>query len=399
MMRTPTPMSLTDPLDVSAPPHLRGGDSYTQMTLTTLAVALLAGATGVALFGQVAAVPMVISMTAAVTAEWLYSVLTRRRITPSYDHAALMGLLMALTLPVGRWDGEAFRRLDGSAAALGGMVAVLVGKGLMGGMGNYLWQPALVGRVAAEVFYSRELHPDRWVVLGYRHLMSRIPHPVEVGDYLGWRGTLPPDGANAWVLRRPVEWLRQLADGPLPVGGENPLTVLLRDGLPPWEDTLLGGVGGGIGETCSIALIVGGVYLIYRGYVRWRQPACVLLGAAMAAAILPVRIGPEASLAWMPGFVWDQGLPVGAVYVLYHLTGGELLLGAFLLSTDTVSSPRTPRGQTIFGLCIGVLTILLRLYGTADGACYWAILIMNTFSGAIDRRTRRRVMGTQGLAP
>jgi electron transport complex protein RnfD len=305
-----------------------------------------------------------------------------------------MGLLVGLTLPVGRFDGSGFYPLSWVVPLSAGMVAIVVGKGLMGGMGNYLWHPALVGRAAAELLYAEQMRPVLWVLLGRDHLFTSVPRPVETDGYIGWGISHLPDGANAWALIRPVEWLRRVGEGGLAVSDENALTVLIRDHLPPLKDALLGRVPGGIGETCVIALVVGGLYLIYRGYVHWFLPISLLAGAAAAAAVLPIRIGPEATFRWLPGLVTDGGLTVGAIYVLYHLTSGELMLGAFFFATDMVSSPRTARGQVMFGAGIGVLTIALRLYGPIPGSCYWAILIMNTLVGLIDRRTKRRVMGT-----
>ncbi len=380
-------------LEIRPAPHLGGGDSFAQMTRSMLIVVGLAGLAGVAVFGLMAAIWLAVAVGTAVVAEWAYVQLTGGRVTATYDHAALMGLLLGLTLPVGWVDDAGFHPLGWAVPLIGALVAIVVGKGLMGGMGNYLWHPALVGRAATELLYDQQMHPERWVVLGRNHLFAAVPKPVESIEYAGWRISQLPADANAWVLRRPVEWLRQLADG-LPAGDESPLTVLIRDHLPPWEDLLLGGVGGGIGETCTIALIVGGLYLVYRGYVRWYQPMSVIVAAAVAAAVLPIRIGPAASFDWLPGLQTDAGLPIGAIYVLYHLTGGELMLAALLFATDTVASPCTARGQVIFGAAIGVLAIALRLYGPMPGSCYWAILIMNTFVGLIDRRTKRRVMGT-----
>ncbi|MBN1343567.1 MAG: RnfABCDGE type electron transport complex subunit D [Phycisphaerae bacterium] len=380
-------------LDVGSPPHLLGGDTYAQITRTRLALAALVGLGGVALFGLLAAVWLAIGVAAAVAAEWGYVRLTGGRITPTYTHAALMGMLVGLALPVGRFDSAGFHLLAWIVPLIAGIVAIVVGKGLMGGMGNYMWHPALVGRAAVELLYQEDMHPKQWVVLARDHLFATVPKPVDPAEYAGWHATTLPAEFNAWAMRRPVEQLRDLADG-LPTGRENPLTVLMRDHLPPWEDTLLGGIGGGIGETCAILVIIAGLYLIYRGYVRWFQPLSVLLAAALAAAILPIRIAPDAGFDWMPGFHTDCGLHVGMIYVLYHLSSGELLLGAFFFATDMVASPRTARGQIIFGIGIGALTVALRLYGPVPGSCYWAILIMNTFIGEIDRRTKRRVMGT-----
>lgn len=381
-------------LEVGSAPHLRGGETYRQVTRTMLATALLVGAAGVALYGVPAARCLAISLMSAVVGEWVYVRLTHGYVTPSYTHAALIGLLAGLTLPVGSYEATGFHPTTWQVPLVTGLVGVVVGKGLMGGMGNYLWHPALVGRAAAELLYTDVVHPAKWVVLSPRHLFAWSVRPVPAEADIGWRASKPADAANALALDRPIEQLRQFAEGGVSAGAEHPLLVLIRDRLPPWEDTLLGGIGGGIGEPCSVLLIVCGVYLIYRGHLRWHMPVAAILAAALAAAILPVRTEAGAEMSWLPGFEVPDGLPAGVIYVMYHLTSGELLFGVFFFASDMVASPRTVRGQLLFGAGIGALTIAMRLYGPIPGACYWSILFMNTFIGALDLHTKRRVMGT-----
>jgi len=118
----------------------------------------------------------------------------------------------------------------------------------------------------------------------------------------------------------------------------------------------------------------------------------VLVSAFVAASILPIESG--GNYVWFPVFAVEGGRAVGLAYVLYHLTAGQLMLGAFLLAGDVVSSPMRAHGQVVYGIGIGVLTIFMRLYGVLECECYWAILIMNVFVGTIDRFTSRRVLGT-----
>ena len=169
----------------------------------------------------------------------------------------------------------------------------------------------------------------------------------------------------------------------------------MRDELPPWPDTLFGAVPGGIGETSSLALIVVGFFLIYRGYLKWQLPVAVLASAFVAASILPVETGGD--FVWFPVFAAEQGRAVGLAYVLYHMTSGQLMIGAFLLAGDVVSSPMRAQGHVIYGIGVGVLIIFMRMYGVLECECYWAILIMNTMVGTIDRFTSRRILGTEAV--
>lgn len=379
-------------LHLAPAPHLVGGDSFSQITRTMLATALLVGVAGVALFGLGAIRILFVATVTAVMAEWVFVRVSGGRVAGTYDHAALMGLLLGLTLPVGMVDVGGYHPLPWVVPLTASLAAIIVGKGLLGGFGNYLWHPALVGRVVAELLYPEYLNPKRWVVLSREHLFAVRPDPASTEGYLGWQLTDVPSGATAWALDRPVEILREASQAA--VGRDGVLLTLIRDRLPPWDDTLLGGTGGGLGETSALLLAVCGLYLVYRGYVRWFQPAGVIVGAIVAATVLPIPLGDERGLLWMPGFDLEAGLPVGLVYVLYHLTTGQLLFGTVFLVTDTVSSPRTGRGQVLFGLGVGALTIAMRLYIPVPGSCYWSILAMNTFVGLIDRYTLRRVMGT-----
>ena len=117
----------------------------------------------------------------------------------------------------------------------------------------------------------------------------------------------------------------------------------------------------------------------------------------MLAAILPVRVqlaDGTMTNSWWPGLAVWQGLPVGFVYVCYHLTAGEFLLVLLLLAPDPSSSPLTLRGHMWFGLIIGAVTILLRVFVGLPASAYWALLVANTLVPLINRATRRRIFGT-----
>ena len=168
----------------------------------------------------------------------------------------------------------------------------------------------------------------------------------------------------------------------------------MSPGTPPWRDTVLGAVPGGIGETSTLVLIIVGLYLIFKGYLRWQLPAVILVSAAIAASILPVEI--HGDYRWFPVLEVEQNRAVGLAYVLYHLTAGQLMIGAFLLAGDVTASPMRIHGQLVFAVGIGVLTVFMRLYGVLSGECYWSILIMNALVGTIDRWMKRPVLGLAG---
>jgi len=385
-------------LKVGSAPHLAPAISYTDSVWTYIAVACLPMGAGLIVYGLAAARVVGLSMVAAVLTQRLIGIAKRQPGRIEITHSAMMGLLLGLTLPAATpWY------IPVAAGAIG----VGVGKAAFGGIGHYFWHPAALGRIAVQVLFPEKLSPGLWAhgvnwpFLGRGHLLTGdLTRTCAAEHYIGWRETLLPSGCEAWLAPRPEQILRWLADGraELTGGGDRPLLAAIRDALPPWRDTVLGLTGGGIGEGCAVALLVAAIYLIYRHHLRWQIVVGVLAAAAATAAILPIRVAPtgsgDGSWLWLPVLAWPEGLPAGPIYVLYHLTCGDLMLVACLLAGETVTNPITPRGQIIFALALGALTVFLRMYALPVCAGYWALLAMNTIVPLIDRRTQPRALGT-----
>ncbi|HUW81268.1 MAG TPA: RnfABCDGE type electron transport complex subunit D [Phycisphaerae bacterium] len=385
-------------LHIGAAPHLVPAVSYTESIWTYIAMACLPLGAGLAVYGLAAARVVGLSMVAAVLTQRLIGAAKRQPGRTEITHSAMMGMLLGLTLPAATaWY----------IPIAAGAIAVAVGKVAFGGIGHYFWHPAALGRIAVQVLFPEKLSPDLWThgtnwpFLARGHLLTGDLSRTCVADhYVGWQNTPLPGGFDAWLAPRPEQILRWLADGRAePTGSaDHPLLAAIRDALPPWQDTVLGLTGGGIGEGCAIALMVAAIYLMYRHHLRWQIVVGVLTAAAAAAAVLPIRLAPEGSgdgsWLWLPVLAWPEGLPAGPIYVLYHLTCGDLMLVACLLAGETVTNPITPRGQIIFALALGALTVFLRMYALPVCAGYWALLAMNTVVPLIDRRTQPRVLGT-----
>ena len=229
--------------------------------------------------------------------------------------------------------------------------------------------------------------------------------------YRGFGLTVPAPGVEAWSTPRPVDRLigaysTSLAEG----GADRSLLSVFRDHLPPWSDTVWGVAGGGIGETCAVAILAGGLVLIVCRAARWQLPVGALGVVAVLAAVWPIRVdaglvnggaGPPglaqgaspASVLWFPILAVREGFPVGVATVLFHLTGGGLLAACFLIAPDPVSTPLSGKGHFLFGAGLGALTFFGRVTGFTPGAVYWAILAMNTVVPVIDQISRRRVRG------
>ncbi|MFO0974124.1 MAG: RnfABCDGE type electron transport complex subunit D [Phycisphaerae bacterium] len=278
-------------------------------------------------------------------------------------------------------------------------IAIIPATWLFGGRGHFLWHPAVVGRVIVQFMFAQQLAvgagaPPAPILARDRLLLGDIANaePVPLGHYQGWRHTALGPGADAILVERPATTLRRLAAGALPRADDAPLTAALRDCLPPWRDTVLGTVPGGIGESCTIALVVAALYLVYRGHLRWQLPLAGMLAAGLCAQRCQSGSAPAqpTSRAGCRRLIVENGESVGWLYVLYHLTSGQLLLGLVLLASDMPTCPMTSRGQALFGAGVGALTIAMRQFGVAEGECYWALLALNTVVPPLDRWTRRR---------
>ena len=367
-------------------PHRLAGRTNRDIIRAWFFAAGLVGVGGVIWFGPAALKVLLLSVVFAVAAEIAIGLATRRPAGDGLSKAALIGLLFGLTLPA---------TVPGEVVAFGSLVSILVGRMVFGGF----LHPALVGRVVVQFFFVSHLSLSGSLaaspVLARGHLLfGDITRSGGVVNFQGWDDTRAPSGRSAHLLERPVQSLRMFAEDGVATDGDLSYTPLLRDVLPPWKDTVLGAVPGGIGETSTLVLIIVGLYLIYRGYLRWQLPAVMLASAAIAASILPVEL--HGDYRWFPVLEVEQDRAVGLAYVLYHLTAGQLMIGAFLLAGDVTASPMRVHGQLVFAVGIGVLTIFMRLYGVLSGECYWSILIMNALVGTIDRWMKRSVLGLAG---
>lgn len=374
----PTRLLMPRLLRVEPAPHWHGFETTATATWTWIAAASLPAIAGVVVFGAGALAVLAVSIATALLAEKVLSAIISR---PASDagvsgraeaQTLLTGLLVALTLPPNAMNAGWYVPITAA------LIATLIGQTLLGGHGNHLWHPAAMARVTVELFFG-----------------ARFAQALAAG----------PSGGEAGGPFTTVGALVALAGGDprFTEPGRSPITVAIRDYLPPWGMTLFGAGGAspagsvieGVGTPIGgyvVMLIVAALILGWRGHIRGWCVLSSLAAAVVAAFVLPIQQGGR--LMWLPGGAFDEGLPVGIAYVLHHLTAGELLLVILLLAGDSVTSPLTSRGQRWFGAGVGALAIALRLYGLADTAGYWALLAMNTLVPLIDWRTRRRVYGT-----
>lgn len=258
--------------------------------------------------------------------------------------AVVTGMLLAFVLPPGIPLWIVF---------IGALVAIGIAKMPYGGVGNNLFNPALIGRA---------------------FLLASWP-----ASMTSW--TIPDKlGAGKFAL-----FTNYASDA---VTGATPLAIVKEGGFvydfakTPMADLFFGNIGGCIGETSVIAILIGAAYLFYKGQITWHIPIPYVL---TVFGLTFVHAGVK-SAAGTP--VFFQVLPA-----FFHILAGGLMLGAFFMATDMVTSPVTPRGRIIFGIGCGLIVYMIRLFGAyPEGVCY-SILVMNAFTPLIDRWTRPRIFG------
>ena len=322
----------TPRLVVTASPHLKDGDSTPRIMWNVVGSLVPVLAASVWYFG--------ISSLLVVGASTLGAVVTERLLGKPGSlrdgSAAITGLLLGLCLPAG---------MQMWMAALGGFFGIAFGKLVFGGLGQNVFNPALLGRAFLQAAF-----------------------PVAIT-------TWPKIGQGTWVLRGDNFALPFMQASSDAVTAATPLGLLKFEGkTTPVLDLLLGSTGGSAGETAAVAILLGGAYLAWRGYLNWRTPASIFATAAIFATILHA-VNPR--------------YPDAA----FMLFSGGLMLGAIYMATDMVTSPVTNRGRWVFGAGVGVLVVVIRIWGGLPEGMMYAILIMNALVPLINRVTQPRVFG------
>ena len=305
---------MSEQYTVSSSPHIREGASTRRIMADVLLALLPATAASVYFFGPRALAVVLVCIATAIGWEWASRRLMKRPDTIGDLSAAVTGLLLALNLPV---------TVPLWMAVVGTFLAIIVIKQLFGGIGPNFMNPALGARAILTVAYGQAM--TTWVAPGW-----------------------PAAGVDA-------------------VSAATPLGVLKEGGtLPGYADLFLGNVGGSLGETSALALLVGFAYLLVRRIVSWEIP--VLFCAT--TALLTWVIGPAGLFTGDP---------------LFHLLAGGLLLGAIFMATDYSTSPVSMKGKLIYAIGCGLLTAVFRLFTTMPEGVSFAILLMNSLTPLLDR--------------
>lgn len=333
---------------------------------------------------------------ATVVASAAVSIVVWRRIGPRgrtlhYSHTLWLALLVGLMLPAHLFALTAPSGGDPPwpILPLAGLMLVIV-LWLFGGLGGGRVHPVLVTYLLVVVCFGEALVPRR--VLTRDHVLG--------GD-LFHTGTSDSREVHneAWYQRRhnaadadyqepAAERLSRYTSGrEAPPRKWLPLQGLLRDGMPPLEDFVLGGQPGAIGTSSAIAVIIGGLFLLYRGVLDYRLPLLICLSAFAALLVLPI----PSVIADAPHWRWaalrqpDIGWAVAITFANYELMASPLIFTAFFLATSPSIRPMTRRGRTIYAILLGVSAAALQLYLSVSYGPYLALLIVSLLTPALDR--------------
>ncbi|MBE0434255.1 MAG: RnfABCDGE type electron transport complex subunit D [Methylomicrobium sp.] len=327
-------------LRISSSPHINKGVGVDVIMRNVVYALLPVSAFAVYAFGLNALLVIVTSLIACVLTEHLLNKFSNRPSTIADGSAVITGLLLGLTLPpiFPLW-----------MTFIGGVLAIALGKFVFGGLGYNAFNPALVGRAILQAAFPVAI--TTW-------------HPAFLAD----RFTRVSESVLTFPFAKPV------VDG---ISGATPLSAFKFDQVNTESaDLALGLVSGSIGETSSVLIALGGLYLIARKMMNWRIPVAILGSVYFLSGIL-YWINPE--IYPSPEFM---------------LFSGGLMLGAVFMATDMVGSPITPLGVVIYGIFIGLLVVVIRIWGGLPEGVMYAILLGNALSPHIDRLIRPKVYGT-----
>ena len=321
----------------SASPHIRDSETIPHIMWQVNLALLPAAVFAVWWFGLTALINMLTGIVFAVGAEYSWQKAMHKPVTAFDGSACITGLLLAMSMsPI----------LPPYMVAIGSVLAIIVAKQSMGGLGFNIFNPAHIGRAALMVSWPVAM--TTW---------------TKIQDF----SSLP--GVDVMTSATPLNILKQQ--------GYDALISTFGSQSGLYWSMFIGTRNGSLGETSTVLLLLGGLYLIWRGYINWVVPAAMILTVGL--------------LTWIFG---PAGLFTGDP--LFHMMAGGLILGAFFMATDMVTIPITITGQIIFAVGAGAITVLIRLAGGyPEGVCY-SLLLMNAVTPLIDRFVKSDIFGQEG---
>lgn len=326
-------------LIVSLSPHAHGTDSVERNMYGVIIALMPALIVSLVLFGIGSAIVCATSVLACVVFEWAIAkyILKSQRTTICDGSAILTGLLLGFNLP---------SNLPVWIIIIGALVAIGVGKMSFGGLGSNLFNPALVGRC--------------FLLVSFPAQMTSWPQAGQLTSYLDAETGATPLSVMKWAIK----------SGDASVLEQLPGSLSLMIGMP---DSCQAGAGS-LGEVCGLALLLGLAFMLWRKIITWHTPVSVLLTVFVLSGLLHLSNPAYAD-------------PIAVLF------SGGLMLGAIFMATDYVTSPMCGRGQIVYGVGIGLLTVIIRNWGAYPEGMSFAILIMNAFTPLINTYIKPKRFG------
>ena len=325
---------MSDKLLLSSSPHIHSGESIAGTMHSVILALFPAALVGIYYFGLPSLVVIVLAIVSCLVVEAIIQKIMNKKVTVYDGSAALTGLLLAMNLPpTSPWW----------LVILGSVIAIGMGKHVYGGLGFNPFNPALVARVVLLISFPVQM--TTWT----------MPNPIinSKADVLS--GATPLGLLKEGIMKNGnIDAIKEIADSAL----------------------FLGNIAGSIGEISAIALIIGALFLFYKRYITWHIPVSFIASAFIFAGIF-----------WLID-------PVRYASPLFHILAGGIMLGAFFMATDYVTSPMTGKGMLIFGAGCGLITMIIRLWGGYPEGVSFAILLMNAATPIIDRYTVPKKFGS-----
>ena len=316
-------------------PHIKADESVRDLMLSVIIALIPTTAVGVYFFGIPALATVFIATGTSIFFEFIYHKIAKKENTISDGSAILTGFLLGLNLPsIFPWWGT----------VIGSFIAIIIVKNLFGGLGYNIFNPALAARV--------------FLLISWPIQMTTFQKPSPIFSDV--------DAVTEATPLTAVKTIQLSHDLTKSIDSATNIN---------WLDLFIGNRGGSIGEVSVIALLLGGIYLIYRRTISWHVPLSYILTTGFFCTIAHYEN------------------PTTTASPVFHLLNGGLFLGAFFMATDYVTSPITKKGMIIFGIGCGFLTVVIRQHGSYPEGVSFAILLMNMIAPLIDKYVRQRRFG------
>ena len=316
---------MAERLIISSSPHVMASDDVPKIMRHVIYALIPAVAGAVYFFGIRALFVILVSSAVAVLTEAIILAVRKKDVTEVFDASALLtGILLALTLPPSVSFGT---------VAVGAFISIAIGKQVFGGFGQNIFNPALVGRAFLQAAF-----------------------PVEM---------------TTWIPPRIMQKVDAVSFA-TPLGGFKFSHIMTSH-----KALLLGSVGGSLGETSALLILIGGIYLLWRKYLDWRIPVSAMISLVVLSGIM---------------FLVNPSKYPDPIFMLF---AGGFMLGVWFMATDPVTSPVHPKAVWIYGAGIGFFVVIIRLFGGMPEGVMYSILLMNAVTPLLERYTRPRMLGEE----